>query len=266
MSGDAVTGDVASAGAAPILATRGLVSGYAGSRVLHEVDVELPEGGVLAVLGRNGVGKSTLVSTIMGLVRPMAGSVTVAGQEVAGARPDRIARLGVGLVPQGRRVFAPLTVAEHLEIADRAGRKGDWTRERVVELLPRLGERLRNRGDQLSGGEQQMLAIARALLTNPTILLLDEPTTGLDVAAREQFLETVDGLDPTSALTTVLVTHHLEELPETTTHAMVIAHGRAVAAGPVDDVLTTETISAAFEHPIEVSKAHGRWAARALRG
>lgn len=183
MSGDAA--------AAPILATRGLVSGYAGSRVLHEVDVELPEGGVLAVLGRNGVGKSTLVSTIMGLVRPMAGSVTVAGHEVAGSRPDRIARLGVGLVPQGRRVFAPLTVAEHLEVADRAGRKGDWTRERVVELLPRLGERMRNRGDQLSGGEQQMLAIARALLTNPTILLLDEPSDGLAPSVVHQVADVV---------------------------------------------------------------------------
>ncbi|WP_202863511.1 ABC transporter ATP-binding protein [Ornithinimicrobium avium] len=179
------------AAAAPILVTRGLVSGYAGSRVLHEVDVEVPERGVLAVLGRNGVGKSTLVSTIMGLVRPMAGSVTVAGHEVAGSRPDRIARLGVGLVPQGRRVFAPLSVAEHLEIADRAGRKGDWTRERVVELLPRLGERMRHRGDQLSGGEQQMLAIARALLTNPRILLLDEPSDGLAPSVVHQVADVV---------------------------------------------------------------------------
>src|SRR5699024_6359845 len=101
-----------------ILQTTGLVSGYDGSRVLHEVDIAVPEGGVLELLGRNGVGKSTLVSTIMGLVRPMPGSVRVAGQEVAGARPDAIARLGVGLVPQGRRIFAPLTVWEHLEISD----------------------------------------------------------------------------------------------------------------------------------------------------
>lgn len=177
--------------ASPILSVRGLVSGYASSRVLHDVDLDLPEGGVLALLGRNGVGKSTLVSTVMGLVRPMKGSITVAGQEVAGARPDRIARLGVGLVPQGRRIFAPLTVAEHLDIADRAGRKGDWTKDRVLELLPRLGERLKNRGDQLSGGEQQMLAIARTLLTNPTVLLLDEPSDGLAPTVVHQVADVV---------------------------------------------------------------------------
>lgn len=175
----------------PILSTQGLVSGYDGSRVLHEVDIAVPEGGVLSLLGRNGVGKSTLVNTIMGLVPPMAGSVRVAGREVAGSRPDAIARLGVGLVPQGRRVFAPLTVAEHLDIADRLGRTGEWTRARVVDLLPRLGERLGNRGDQLSGGEQQMLAIARALLTNPTVLLLDEPSDGLAPAVVQQIGEVV---------------------------------------------------------------------------
>ncbi|MGJ3507258.1 ABC transporter ATP-binding protein [Enemella sp. A6] len=175
----------------PILSTRDLVSGYDGSRVLDHVSIDLPEGGVLALLGRNGVGKSTLISTIMGLVRPMRGSITVRGKEVAGARPDRIAKLGVGLVPQGRHIFAPLTVAEHLEIADRAGRKGDWTKQRVIELLPRLGERMRNRGDQLSGGEQQMLAIARALLTNPTILLLDEPSDGLAPSVVHQVGEVV---------------------------------------------------------------------------
>jgi branched-chain amino acid transport system ATP-binding protein len=176
---------------APLLQAQGLVSGYAGSRVLHGVDLAVPEGGVVALLGRNGVGKTTLVHTLMGLVRPMAGSVTIDGHEVAGARPDTIAKLGVGLVPQGRRVFAPLSVDEHLALADRTGRQGDWTRARVLELLPRLGERLGNRGDQLSGGEQQMLAIARALLINPRLLLLDEPSDGLAPSVVQQIGEVV---------------------------------------------------------------------------
>ncbi|MDV3223184.1 ABC transporter ATP-binding protein [Intrasporangium sp.] len=164
---------------AAILSVRDLRSGYEGSDVLHGVGFDLEEGSVLGLLGRNGVGKSTLVSTVMGLVRPKSGSVVFDGTDVAGRRPDRIASMGVAYVPQGRRVFAPLTVDEHLAIADRAGRTGTWTRERVLEMLPRLGERLGHRGDQLSGGEQQMLAIARALLTNPRLLLLDEPSDGL---------------------------------------------------------------------------------------
>jgi branched-chain amino acid transport system ATP-binding protein len=162
-----------------ILTVRELRSGYDGSEVLHGVDLALEEGTVLALLGRNGVGKTTLVSTVMGLVRPTSGSVVVVGTEVAGRRTDQIASLGVGLVPQGRRVFAPLTVDEHLAIAEHAGSRGEWTRARVLALLPRLGERLGHRGDQLSGGEQQMLAIGRALLTNPRLLLLDEPSDGL---------------------------------------------------------------------------------------
>jgi branched-chain amino acid transport system ATP-binding protein len=154
----------------PFLVLRGLRSGYAGSVVLHDVDLEVEEGGVVALLGRNGVGKSTLISTVMGLLRPYSGSVQVSGRELGGARPDVVARAGVALVPQGRRVFAPLTVA------GRAGRSGHWTRDRVLELLPRLGERMGHRGDQLSGGERQMLAIARALIANPLLMLLDEPT------------------------------------------------------------------------------------------
>lgn len=173
------------------LALRGLRSGYAGSVVLHDVDLTVDEGGVVALLGRNGVGKSTLIASVMGLLRPYSGSVKVAGRELAGARPDVVARAGVALVPQGRRVFAPLTVAEHLAIADRAGRSGEWTRDRVIELLPRLGERMGHRGDQLSGGEQQMLAIARALLANPLLMLLDEPSDGLAPAIVKQVGEVV---------------------------------------------------------------------------
>jgi branched-chain amino acid transport system ATP-binding protein len=175
------------------LEVRGLRSGYQGGVVLDGVDLDLAEGSVLAVLGRNGVGKSTLVSTLMGLLRPYGGSVRLAGEEIAGAPTDRIARRGVGLVPQGRRVFAPLTVSEHLAVAARRGR-GPWDRERVLDLLPRLGERLGHRGDQLSGGEQQMLAIARALLTNPRLLLLDEPSDGLAPAGVAQVGEVVGAL------------------------------------------------------------------------
>ncbi|MFE0643146.1 ABC transporter ATP-binding protein [Streptomyces sp. NPDC058877] len=163
----------------PFLSVRGLRSGYAGGVVLDGIDLDLEEGGIVAVLGRNGVGKTTLVSTVMGLVRPYGGSVALDGREIAGARVDVIARAGVGIVPQGRRVFAPLTVAEHLAIASRRPVRGPWTRDRVLDLLPRLGERLGHRGNQLSGGEQQMLAIARALLGNPRLLLLDEPSDGL---------------------------------------------------------------------------------------
>ncbi|MFF4850707.1 ABC transporter ATP-binding protein [Streptomyces sp. NPDC001194] len=175
----------------PFFSVRDLRSGYAGGLVLGGVDLDLDAGGVVAVLGRNGVGKTTLISTVTGLVRPYGGSVTLDGREIAGARVDVIARAGVGIVPQGRRVFAPLTVAEHLAIASRRPAAGPWTRARVLELLPRLGERLGHRGDQLSGGEQQMLAIARALLGNPRLLLLDEPSDGLAPAIVAQVGEVI---------------------------------------------------------------------------
>jgi branched-chain amino acid transport system ATP-binding protein len=163
-----------------MLEVRALTAGYDGSTVLHGVDLSVGAGQVVGLLGRNGVGKSTLVSALMGLLRPYSGTVVIDGADLAGRPPDAIARAGVGLVPQGRRVFATLTVAEHLSLSARRGSgPGAWTRERVLDLVPRLGDRLRHRGDQLSGGEQQMLAIARALLTNPRLLLLDEPSDGL---------------------------------------------------------------------------------------
>ncbi|WP_207782321.1 ABC transporter ATP-binding protein [Phytoactinopolyspora limicola] len=161
------------------LVIRDLHSGYQGSTVLHGVDLDVRGGRVLGLLGRNGVGKSTLINTVCGLVRASSGSVQLDGQELAGQRPDVAARAGIGLVPQGRRIFPDLTVAEHLDVATRVSRAGAWDRAAILALLPRLGERLSHRGNQLSGGEQQMLAIARALLTNPSVLLLDEPSDGL---------------------------------------------------------------------------------------
>ena len=170
------------------LRVRGLVSGYDRGTVLGGVDLDLAAGGALGLLGRNGAGKSTLVMTLMGLVPVTAGSVVVDGVELAGKRPDVVARAGVALVPQGRRVWAPLTVTEHLLLA---ARPGPWTPDRVLELLPRLAERRRQLAGRLSGGEQQMLAIARALLTNPRLVLLDEPSDGLAPAIVDQLGEVV---------------------------------------------------------------------------
>jgi branched-chain amino acid transport system ATP-binding protein len=169
----------------PLLSVRGLVSGYDRSTVLNGVDLDLDGGATLGLLGRNGAGKSTLVLTLAGLVVPTAGSVTVDGVELAGKRPDQIARAGVALVPQGRRVWATLTVGEHLGLAS-GRRTGTWTVDGVLDLLPRLRERRRQYAGQLSGGEQQMLAVARALLTNPRLVLLDEPSDGLAPAIVEQ--------------------------------------------------------------------------------
>ena len=178
-----------------MLEVRGLESGYKRSTVLQGVDLDVAAGEVLGLLGRNGVGKSTLINTLMGLVQPSNGTVTLDGVELAGRRSDVIARAGVALVPQGRRVWAPLSVTEHLDLAARRGRgRGPWDIPRVLELLPRLGERRRHSGGQLSGGEQQMLAIARALLTNPRLILMDEPSDGLAPAVVDLIGEAIGGM------------------------------------------------------------------------
>lgn len=162
----------------PLLEVEDLVAGYGGGRVLNGIDLVLRAGETLTLLGRNGVGKSTFIHSVMGMVKPTSGRVTVCGQDVTGRKPHVVSRAGVGIVPQGRRVFAPLTVVENLAIAQR-GTSGDWTPERVYDLMPRLAERRQHLGSQLSGGEQQMLAIGRALLGAPRLLLLDEPSDGL---------------------------------------------------------------------------------------
>ncbi|GAA3456899.1 ABC transporter ATP-binding protein [Dactylosporangium matsuzakiense] len=194
-------------------------SGYGGGTVLHGVGLAIPTGTALAVLGRNGAGKTTLVHTICGLIKPRAGRIALDGLELAGRPAHRVARAGIALVPQGRRVFASLTVAEHLALSRR---RGEWTVPRVLQLLPRLQERLRNRGNQLSGGEAQMLAIARALLTQPKVLLLDEPCEGLAVDLADRVRAVVAEL-ARGGLTVLLV----EQQPE---HALAVADRVALLA------------------------------------
>ena len=147
------------------------------SHILQGVSIDLPAG-VTGVIGRNGMGKTTFAESVMGILRPTSGSILLDAQELAGKPSFRIARAGIALVPQGRRLFRSLTVAEHLQLQGRKA-TGPWTRDRVLEIFPRLSERLNNGGTELSGGEQQMLAVARALMQNPKVLILDEPSEGL---------------------------------------------------------------------------------------
>jgi len=181
-----------------LLEIEGLDAFYGKAQVLDDVNFRMGHGSV-AIVGRNGMGKTTLCNAIMGITPPTAtGSIRFAGQELVGGHSYRIARRGIGYVPQGRRLFPSLSVDEHLKIASRGAAEADgeaWTRGRVYELFPRLAERKRNGGAQLSGGEQQMLAIGRALVTNPRLLVMDEPSEGLAPAIIENMVETFQQLE-----------------------------------------------------------------------
>ncbi|HEY7344681.1 MAG TPA: ABC transporter ATP-binding protein [Gaiella sp.] len=195
---EAATAPPATAETSALLEIEGLSAFYGKARALDDVNLRM-EPGSLAIVGRNGMGKTTLCNAIMGITPPTAtGSIRFAGQELVGGHSYRIARRGIGYVPQGRRLFPSLSVDEHLKIASRGagGDSGsDWTRERVYDLFPRLAERKRNGGAQLSGGEQQMLAIGRALVTNPSLLVMDEPSEGLAPAIIENMIETFQQLE-----------------------------------------------------------------------
>ena len=164
-----------------LLAAQGLNTYYGESHILRGVDLQVPAAAAVGLLGRNGMGKTTLIRTLMGYVRAAAGTVHWHGRDVSGSAPERMARLGIGYVPEGRGIFPNLSVRENLVMTARAGADGrrDWDLERVLATFPRLAERLSHGGQQLSGGEQQMLAIGRALMTNPSLVILDEATEGL---------------------------------------------------------------------------------------
>jgi branched-chain amino acid transport system ATP-binding protein len=180
-----------------MLEMRSVSSGYDGARVLQDVSLSLSAGEIVCILGRNGAGKTTMMKTIMGLIRADKGQILFHGSDVLEVPPHQIAGLGIGYIPQGRRLFSELTVAENLEIGLMAGRNGAATRDKVLTMFPRLAERLHQRANTLSGGEQQMLATGRALCLEPQMLLLDEPTEGLQPSMIALIRDTVVALKET---------------------------------------------------------------------
>jgi branched-chain amino acid transport system ATP-binding protein len=212
-----------------LLTVSGLHAGYGSAEVLFGIDMELPEGQVTTLMGRNGMGKSTTVRCLMGLLKPTGGSIRVRGEDLTGEPPYRIARAGLGLVPEGRRVFPSLTVSENLRATARAAPDG-WTERKVFEAFPRLAERRNNLGFQLSGGEQQMLAIGRALMTNPDLLILDEATEGLAPLIREE-IWTMLGSLRAGGLSILLIDKNLDELSRISDRYYVIEKGEIVWHG-----------------------------------
>ena len=216
-----------------LLSIKNIQSGYGLSQVLFDVSLEIAVGEVVAVLGRNGMGKSTLVRTIFGQLALQAGSLQVDGQDIAGWPTDRIARLGLAIVPEGRQCFPNLTVREHLT-AFAAQRNAtsvqQWDTERVFEMFPRLRERAGNMGNQLSGGEQQMLAIGRALVTNPRLLVLDEATEGLAPLVREEIWQCLARLRQ-EGQTILVIDKYVERLIKLADRHVILERGRVVWQG-----------------------------------
>ena len=213
----------------PLLAVENLDAWYGTARALEEVSFELA-GGSAAVIGRNGMGKTTLCNAIMGIPPArVRGSVRFKGQELIGKASYKVAKLGIGYVPQGRRLFSSLTVDEHLRMLAGRASNGGWTPAKVYELFPRLAERKRNGGAQLSGGEQQMLAIGRALLTNPELLIMDEPSEGLAPAIIEMLIETFRRLASEEGLAMLVVEQNLAMATAMADRQLVMVAGRIFA-------------------------------------
>ena len=211
------------------LEVRDLHAYYGGAHVLQGVDLVVAAGEAVSLVGRNGAGKTTTIAAIVGFVRPRAGRISVSGNDLTGAAAHEVARAGVALVPQGRRVFSDLTVRENLALAARPT-AGGWDEDRVLDLFPALGRRLANHGDQLSGGEQQMVAIARALLRNPTLLLLDEPSEGLAPKLVDEVGDALSRLAATG-LALLLVEQNLGLATRIGKRIYVMSKGRIVFGG-----------------------------------
>jgi branched-chain amino acid transport system ATP-binding protein len=225
-----------------MLRVAGLEAGYDTARVLFGVDLLVEAGEVVTLLGRNGMGKTTLVKAVMGLLRPSAGAVSFEGRELAGAPPFRVAQCGIGLVPEGRQVFPTLTVEENL-VATAAARFGSprWTLSTVQALFPRLKERRSHMGWQLSGGEQQMLAIGRALMTNPKVLILDEATEGLAPLARAEIWDALGRLKA-EGQAILLIDKNLDAMMGIANRHVVLEKGRVVWSGTSGELASNASV------------------------
>jgi len=214
-----------------MLRIEGLHTYYGPGHILHGVDLEIPEAKIAAVLGRNGVGKTTTMRSIMGLAPPREGHVWLANQDIAGWPPHLIARAGVAYVPEGRLIFPDLTVVENIRVAERTAAK-QWTLKRLFDLFPALGERAKNKGSNLSGGEQQMLAVARALATDPKVMLLDEPSQGLAPLVVRELAQVIRRLRD-EGVTILLVEQNLKLAEAVADHVFVMVKGRTVYKAPL---------------------------------
>jgi branched-chain amino acid transport system ATP-binding protein len=220
-----------------VLKVAKLQSAYGPSQVLFDVALEIGDGEVVTLLGRNGMGKTTTVKSIMGLLKPLSGELHFSGQNVLGAAPERVARLGVGLVPEGRHTFPTLTVRENLvaTAANRLARKNPWTLERIYALFPRLRERAGQAAGTLSGGEQQMLVVSRALMTNPKLLILDEATEGLAPVIRAEIWSCIEALKA-EGQSILLIDKNLHVLKRLADRHYILEKGRTVWSGNSSDL------------------------------
>jgi branched-chain amino acid transport system ATP-binding protein len=219
------------------LRAEGLQTYYGKSHILHGVDLDVAEGKITALLGRNGAGKTTTLRSLVGLTPPRQGRVTIFGADTTHWPPYRIAASGVGYVPEGRRIFANLSVEENLKVP--LERPGPWTIERIYGLFPRLGERRNNRGRQLSGGEQEMLSIGRALLLNPKLLILDEPSQGLAPLIVREVFRIVSQMRE-EGISVLLVEQNARMSLEIADHAFVLDDGSIVYSGPARELAADE--------------------------
>jgi branched-chain amino acid transport system ATP-binding protein len=231
-----------------MLALEGVQTAYGDSKVLFGVDLSVAAGEVVTLLGRNGMGKTTTINSIFGLLRPHAGRILIDGDDMTGRPPYAIAQRGLGLVPEGRQIFPNLTLEENLVATARSSRgPAKWTLDTVFRLFPRLAERRRHTGNQLSGGEQQMLAIGRALMTNPRLLVLDEATEGLAPLIRREIWACLRQIkDEGEAI--LVIDKNVDALARLADRHFVIEKGRIVWSGDTPDLLATPEVKDRFLH------------------